>query len=85
MNYNKNKVSKILTKLNFALFTKSWDQMSQWTFAKYQGTKILWRGPNVSMDVLDSTKYQRPLVMHQISPWMFFTGPKVLQGLLEAI
>ena len=35
---------------------------------------------NVSMDVSGSPKHQGPIVMDQVSLWMFWTGPNVLQG-----
>lgn len=34
-----------------------------------------WRGPNVSLDILDRTKYQGSFGVDQMPRWMFSTRP----------
>lgn len=48
----------------------------------FDGT--IWCGPTKLMDIFVRTKFQEPLVMDQMSLWMFWTGPSVLQGLEES-
>lgn len=50
-----------------------------------QISKSIWYAPNVSVDILDRTKYQGPFSTEQVSQWIFYTGPNVLQGLIDTV